>query len=358
MKKIRSLLSVFLAVCVFCPLLSAPSHAASYAYMTNTFAGIRTKYILINMNDKFIKADVMLANNNLISTQSVLDMAKNNNAFAGINGTYFDAYKSNKYPISYGTIIKNGKLLHSANDFPVAGITSDGKLLIDRLSFDYSGYINENYGFTPWRINHPSIEEEAITLYTPEYGTDIEVVQGAKAVLVKNGIVTKIEIGNFPVPKDGFAVLCNPGIANLVDESFKIGDRVKYEYEIHTVFTKKESWKDVPTAIGAGPSLIINGNITADPAAEGFTEAKINTQSSSRSFIGATKEGKIIIGNFSSATVKQAAQACKAMGLVNAMCLDGGGSVALSIDKKSISAGRNVNNALGFMVKEPKKPKK
>lgn len=357
MKTIRSISSSFLIAFILVLFLSAESQASSYAYLTNTFAGVRTKYIVVNMNDQSIKADVMLANDNLVSTQSVLDMTKKNNAFAGINGTYFDAYKSNKYPISYGTIIKNGKLLHSANNFPVAGITSDGKLIIDRLSFDYSGYVNGEYRSTPWRINHPSTEEDSITIYTHEYGANIDVIQGAKAPVIKDGIVTKIETKNFTVPKDGFAILYNSGVADLVDESFKVGDKVEYGYDINTVFTKKESWKEVKTAIGAGPSLIINGNITADPVSEGFTEPKINTRSSSRSFIGATKEGKIIIGNFSSATVKQAAQACKSMGLVNAMCLDGGGSVALSMDKKAISAGRNVNNALGFMLKELEKSK-
>lgn len=332
------------------------SFAASYAYQSRSFAGIYTQYIVINMNDKSIKADALIANNNLVSTQSVVDMAKNNKAFAAINGTYFDAYKNNKYPISYGTIIKNGKLLHSANGFPVVGIKENGKLIIDRLSFEYKGYINGNYRVIPWRINHPTLENESITIYTPEYGANVDVMKGAKAVVVKDGIVSKIQTQSFPVPKNGFAILYNPNVAYLVDERFSLGDKIEYEYIIKTQFTKAEDWKDVKTAIGAGPSLIINGKETADPVAEGFTESKITTQSGSRSFIGSTKEGKIIIGNFKSATIKQAAKACKEMGLINAMCLDGGGSVALTIDNKSIVSGRNVNNALGFkIVKENKK---
>ncbi|MEG0836056.1 MAG: phosphodiester glycosidase family protein, partial [Christensenellaceae bacterium] len=83
---------------------------------------------------------------------------------------------------------------------------------------------------------------------------------------------------------------------------------------------------------------------------EGFTEAKINTNSAGRSFIGATAEGKIIMGTMKSATLKTAAAACQQLGLVNAMCLDGGGSVGLYYNGSVKTAGRAVNNALGFMI--------
>lgn len=175
-------------------------------------------------------------------------------------------------------------------------------------------------------------------------------VNGALAPIVENGIVTKIATSNFELPKNAFTIVYNPSVAHLVKERFKVGDSVSWDYKIKTTFTKPEDWKNVTTAFGAGPSLIINGNITADGAAEGFTEAKINTQASSRSFVGSTKEGKIYIGNFPSATLKNAAAACKDMGLINAMCLDGGGSVALYYNGAVKQSGRNLNNALGFVI--------
>jgi hypothetical protein len=128
---------------------------------------------------------------------------------------------------------------------------------------------------------------------------------------------------------------------------------VSYDYEIKTTFTNPSDWNSVKVAVGAGPSLIINGQVTADGVAEGFTEAKINTNRAGRSFVGATGDGRVIIGTMASATLAEAAAACKELGLVNAMCLDGGGSVALSYEGRAIASGRNVNNALAFVSNAP-----
>ncbi|QHI73506.1 phosphodiester glycosidase family protein [Aminipila terrae] len=138
-------------------------------------------------------------------------------------------------------------------------------------------------------------------------------------------------------------------MANLVDERFKVGDAVRYEVEINTTFTKQSTWDNVIQAVGAGPSLIINGQITANGQAEQFFENKINVGKAARTFIGAGADGKVRIGTINSATIKEAAEVCQNLGLINAMCLDGGGSIALYHDGKSISSGRNVNNAVGFI---------
>lgn len=346
MKKSR-LVTVALAATLLFSLAAQPALAASSAYATDKIGGVTTSYVTIDMNDKSIKPVMMLAGSNMGSAQSVAEMAKAYGAFAAINGTYFSAYDG--VPVPYGTIIRDGKLLHSLNSGSVAGITADGKLIVDRLKIDFEGYINGEYRAIPWRINHPSTETDAITIYTPEYGMEVAVMAGGKAPVVQNGRVVTIAEQNFTVPADGFAILYNPDVAHLVDERYKVGDTVSYKAVITTQFTAASDWDNVVCAVGAGPSLIINGQVTADGAIEGFTEAKINANASARSFIGATAEGKIIIGNMKSATLSQAAAACQSMGLVNAMCLDGGGSVGLYYNG-SKATGRNVNNALGFVT--------
>ena len=101
--------------------------------------------------------------------------------------------------------------------------------------------------------------------------------------------------------------------------------------------------------LGAGPSLVINGILTADGYSEVFMDAKINTNSAGRSFIGAKEDGSIVFGNMG-ATVVEAAEICKQMGLINAMCLDGGGSIALYYPSSNISmSGRKINNGLAFV---------
>ena len=338
-----------IAICLIIVLCfsAIPAFAASSAYTTTKVSGHSLNYVTIDMNGGNIKPVMMTAGSNLNSAESVASMAQRYGAFAAINGTYFSAYDGN--PVSWGTIIKDGKILHISNGGAVAGITKDGELIIDRLSFDFYGYINGEHRSIPWRINHPSDEADAITIFTPEYGIAVKMQQGAKAPVVdKNGKVVSIETTDFVVPAGGFAIVYNPSVAYLVDERFNIGDSVSYEVKIKTTFTDPEDWEDVVQAVGAGPSLIINGKVTANGEEEGFFEDKINVNAAGRSFIGAGKDGKIIIGNIGSATLKDAAAICQNLGLVNAMCLDGGGSIALYYNG-SKTAGRNVNNALGFI---------
>lgn len=323
-------------------------YAESSAYSSQNIGGIQVNYVTVDMNDKNIKPVMLNAQNHLNSTDSLANMAVNAQAFAAVNGTYFQAYGG--IPVSWGTMIKDGKVLHISQSGAVFGITSSGKFLVDRLTFDFAGYINGEYRAIPWRVNHPSVEDGAITIFTPEYRTAVNVTPGAKAVIVQYGKFTQVVTQDFYIPTDGFAIVYNPAVSYLVDERYHVGDEISYTVKINTTFTNSEEWDDVVVGLGAGPSLIINGVVTAQGETEGFTEAKINTNASARSFIGATAGGKIIIGTIPSATLMQAAQACQSMGLVNAMCLDGGGSSALYYPAAGINkAGRNINNGLGFV---------
>ena len=74
-----------------------------------------------------------------------------------------------------------------------------------------------------------------------------------------------------------------------------------------------------------------------------------------RSFIGNKANGEILIGRINSATPKDAAAYCQSLGLVNAMCLDGGGSINLYYDGKKVFTGRDINNGLGF-IRQAEKP--
>ena len=341
-------LSLVLIVTLILSQGSIFTFANSYAYTSSNIKGSNVRYVTLDMRDKTLKSLVLNADNKLTSTEGLSQMAKKVDAIAAINGTYFEAYDG--VPVPWGTIIKDKKVLHIGNMGSTVGITEDNKLIIDNLHIGFKGYINGEYRAIPWRINHPSAEADAITIFTPEYKREVVLNKGNKAVIVTNGKVTSITNKNFTCPKNGFAIAYNSQVAHLVGERYKVGDKVEYEHEFITSHTKPEDWDKVVNAIGAGPSLIINGKVTADGSAEGFWEAKINTNKASRSFIGSTKEGKIIIGVIPSATLKEAAAICQNLNLVNAMCLDGGGSTSLYYkDKGSITQGRNVNNGLAFI---------
>lgn len=329
-------------------LLAVPAQAEDSSYTSAKVDGHAANYVTIDMTDG-VEAKMMLANGVTNSAQSVEDMAKENGAFAAVNGTYFDAYSG--CPVPYGVIIQDGKMLCAGSGSgAVAGITADGRLLVDQMRPVLRGLINHEQEFTIWRINFPSDEGEAVTIFTPEYQSPITPLEGTRTVLVdSNGQVTAIVSGAFTPPQGGFGLSYNPDWAYLADQKFHVGDYVEYTVEYQTTFTAASDWGNVTQAVGAGPSLIINGTITADGAAEGFVEDKINVNRSTRSFIGAKADGNILIGNIGNATLKEAASVCQSLSLINAMCLDGGGSVGLYYNGKK-AAGRDVNNALGFFA--------
>lgn len=314
---------------------------------------IHVNYVEIDIKNKDIETDIITAKDKLTYTESFESLTKRSGAFAVINGTYFDAYKYITYPVGYQIIIKDGKVLRNSSNKPVFGFKKDGTAVMDLLSIQFTAYRDEKIWCYPWRINYPSTEDSAITIYTPEYGSEVIVPEGAKAAITKDGIVTKIATSNFKVPENGFAVMVNKEKdgSNLIDTRIKIGDRLYNEIRFLTNHTDVEDWEEVETAVGAGPSLIINGKITANPAAEDFTEEKILTMATPRSFIGVTKDGIVKIGNVDHATIAETAEICKKIGLYNAMCLDGGGSVALYHNGKIVTQpGRELNNVLGFRI--------
>ncbi|MCR5481344.1 MAG: phosphodiester glycosidase family protein [Clostridia bacterium] len=350
MKKRRMERKTVLAVMISAAMLMTTTclaFASPSAYDTGVYNGKSVKFVTVDLNDPHMQAKVMTAGN-LTQAASVENMAKSNGVFAAVNGTPFSQTEYGVVP--EGTIIKDGKLLHIGEKGAVFGITEDGKVVLDRLAIKLRIIINgtEKPQAAPKLMNHPSDDPDDIILFTPEFGK-VTVPEGAIAVVVgSTERVEYITAKDFKVPENGFAILFNMTVSDLAAKYYTQGDLVSYGYSFKPVFTEAEQWESVKEAVGAGPSLIIDGKVTADGKAEGYTDSKLVSDLAGRSFIGSTKEGKIIMGCMSSATPEQAAAACKSLGLVNAMCLDGGSSIALYYNGNK-GAGRTVSNALGFV---------
>ncbi|CAH2213295.1 phosphodiester glycosidase family protein [Tepidibacter aestuarii] len=354
MKKI--FLLAFIIVCFTVSQVCAFSPYVSY---NQYFKSVNktAKVVLIDVNNQTIKPKVGRAHGKIASADSLKNMSDikktaTNRIIGGINGTYFSAYDGSNLP--YGTLIEDGKVVHIGNYGSVIGFTSDNKMIIDNLNINIDGYINSEKQFYAWGLNHPRSEKDAIVIYTQEYNDSIS-PKGAKAVMIEDGVVKYIveNQDNLWVSQNGFIILFNEEVKYLVDR-FKIGDKVSYkcDFESQNIDQTVEGnvkWEDVTCAIGAGPSLIIDGEITANGSQEGFWESKINTSRAQRSFIGYTYDNKFVMGTVSNANLKELAQICKEMNLKGAMCMDGGASSSLYYQGKYITLpGRNINNALVF----------
>ncbi len=98
---------------------------------------------------------------------------------------------------------------------------------------------------------------------------------------------------------------------------------------ITTIPTSTDFTSKVENLLACGPRLLTDGRITVYPAAEGFRDKRL-FRPAKRSVIGVTKHGKVIFAVIvTPVTLTKAAQIMQALGCVDAMNLDGGGSSAL-----------------------------
>ncbi len=320
---------------------SSATNESGFINTSKTLLGKNVTMLTINMNDPKVKVKIATAGNKVTRAAAIKDMA--NGAKASINGTYFAAYNGD-VPLPDGTLVSNGRVLHITDIGATIGFTSDNKVLIDFVTTRVQGYINGEEAWTSYRVNRHTADSSATVIYTPEYEGNITLPSGWAAVVCVDGKVAKMVTQAGTVPNNGFILT----MTEKRSQKFNVGDSVEYKVNYLPKNTSSKDWNNVIYALSAGPSLMIDGKITGNPSDENFTEAKILTQVARRSFIGTTKDNQLIIGTVS-ASVSELKNIVKEMGLVSAMCLDGGASSGLYYNGSYLySPGRNVNNCINF----------
>ena len=308
---------------------------------SKTVQGKKVNYVKINMNDPKVKVNIATANHKVTAASALKTLATG--AKASINGTYFAAYNGD-VPLPDGTLVKNGDVLHITDIGSTIGFTADNKVLIDIVKTRVQGYVNGEEAWISYRVNRSAAKDPSATvIYTPEYGKVVDIPSGWSAVVCIDHKVNKIVTQSREVPANGFLLV------TARPERFKVGDTVSYKTTYEPTYTSASDWENVTYALSAGPSLRINGVPTGDPKNESFTESKILTQVAQRSFIGIDAYGYVTIGT-TSASVAQLKNMVSEMGLVSAMCLDGGASSGLYYNGSYItSPGRNISNSINFL---------
>ena len=332
----------FILTLAFCILGFIPGGAFNVYAATNTIIDVKSGHYI-----------PMLIHNGMTDVASVGAYAQSKGAFAAINGTYFDAYSTEDQvtakggdvnvlrtfgslygaPLNFpsGVLIENGNLIHGAGYGSatgqwggyLGGITKQGTFIVEQVTLNIEFIVDGNAS-TVWRVNHPSYEPTSVALYDENFGCDVQLRPGDQAIIVDGGIIKDIvSYGPVKVPSGGFVVVAASS-ANVfygnqnIDGSFSIGQQASWAWDIYS--PNGYNFKDVYFAVGSDV-------------------AKINgAGGSSRTYIGGTSDGKISIG------VGNAAEC------VNALFLDGGGSIAYCKDGKYLNGpGRNVSNAIGFV---------
>lgn len=370
-------------------LYSAPIFAASTNPVTinkkNITVNGKSKsvnMVTIDLNSTDIKLEVVKGNNKISGAESFKSMIDRKKPLAAINGNFFDAYKTLE---PYGSIIKNDKLIYLEGDNTSFSIFENNLVHMDYYQIKINGFLDglrkniwnnttqamDFNTFSIWYVNNVPSDKSGVYLFTPERGADINLPDGTAITVIEN-VVTKIakNSGLTAIPKNGYLIYYAPNAApdNYISDRFKIGRSVEFEYFTNIDESKSKlinqnnklttegsiQYFNINKAnqmISAGPFLVKDAKIVLDPQKEGFTEAKINSNSAQRSALGITKDNKLIFVT-TSMTMKELAAAMKSLGCIYAMNLDGGASSALYANGKMITpAGRNLNTTLMVLKK-------
>jgi len=301
------------------------------------------KYVQADLSDPKVHLGGILANDRIATVAKMDVMAEellqaDVASLAIINGGYYGAYE--KLPLPYGVIQLEGEFLHLGNIGSVFAVDVFGNSRVERLYTKITGSINgssaADHTWFAWAMNHRYQTAGEIILFTSAFGTSTGSHDGT-SIVVRNGIVTEITAGQAAIYRDGFTL--------LIDDSeyakrFHLGDSVEYRIETYqsqiidgiNTLGDPLDWSDIVFALGAGPTLLKNGEIACDPAAEGFTDQHLFSGKEQRSFLAMTKAGEVLFGTVANISIADLAQAVKALGAENAINLDGGDSSAFYID--------------------------
>jgi exopolysaccharide biosynthesis protein len=116
---------------------------------------------------------------------------------------------------------------------------------------------------------------------------------------------------------------------------------------IRVVRHRHYGWGLYETVLACGPALLLDGRTDVAWRLEGFRDPHV-TGATKRMALGYTTDGRLLIAYIGkSVTFEQEAKVMKVLGCYEAMNLDGGASLAMYFDGKTVLApGRKLTNLL------------
>jgi hypothetical protein len=288
---------------------------------------------------------VALAGPRVGDNAPLLEIAQTAGAECAINGTFFAAYPGETHE-PYGTLVIDGRLLHLGGLGSRLDVLDDGTVRIvpDHLTIQGSLDGRDAYpsNWYAYNLNQtPTRGGSSAYLFTPERGPTLGFRAGL-AIVARRATVTDIVAdADVAIPADGFVLALQGREVDVLGWKFHPGQRIAYRaVENGRALRARFS-------LGAGPTLVRDGEVDAHPAAEGFRDRKIVSSSGTRSVVATTASHEVMLAVIGGATIAQAAWVARALGAEDAMNLDDNGSVGLVCGGRYlVGPGREVPNGL------------
>ncbi len=319
----------------------------------------------VNLNDKYTSVGILNSSNGLNTFQTVLDMAKNNESIAAINGDFFGGTSTNGYTV--GLSASNGELLTSTykgnetkDEFASFILQDDNTAFIDYFNNTITLKSKDtNESFIVKEFNKTSDNYDTRpSLFTKEWGNksvgSFDYLQMTELVVENNKVIEiRQNKEGIEVPENGFIISTTGNNAEFIKNNFKVGTKVELNIELGIELEK------IQTAISGGAILVKDGETPK------FSSNISGTHP--RTAIGLSKDNKTLylitvdgrqkksIGM----TQTELSEFLIEKGIYTAINLDGGGSTTMVAQKlgdtalsiiNSPSSGslRKVTNAIGI----------
>lgn len=288
---------------------------------------------------------VATAGSRVHSNASLLSIATAAKAECAINGTFLAAY-AGETGEPYGTVVVEGRALHLGSSGTRLDVGFDGRMRFVREDLRIRGAVGSSSWYA-YNLNVTPRTSNYSYVFTPDFGPRLTFAPDA-AVVVRGGVVTRVTRREAVfVPADGFVIALDGVEVAQLAHRFSVGASVTYR-----VVDAANGELNVRFGVGAGPLLVSGGRVVANPAAEGFRDAKVLTARTARSAVGLTASGELLLVTMANASIAQTASVLRSLGAIDAMNLDGGASSGLVCGGRVVTpSGRALANAIVVKAK-------
>lgn len=258
--------------------------------------------------------------------QTVSGIARDTNAVAAINASYFAVNG-----VILGVTKIDGMIVGTTYyDRSAFGVMPDGSFVFGTVSYD--GTVKIDQVTLPVSGVNTERGENGLVIYNRAYGRSTGTNPYGLEYVIREGRVAEINTNDSPIPSDGYVVSVH---GSSMDAFAAAGTRLGDP----TVLTENmgSMWNSAVQIVGAGPRLVENGAVHVTAGEEQFP-GDIRYGRAPRSAVGVTKEGKIVFAvvdgrqsHSHGLTLTEFAELLVKFGVQNAINLDGGGSSALCV---------------------------
>jgi hypothetical protein len=306
---------------------------------------------LLRLDPQRVRLRAVLANDEVMGTETVADMAGRHAPLAAINAGFF---LPNGDPA--GLFKMRGRLISdTTRPRGAVGIVESGgkmRLLFDRVTATVSLTIRRSLGrktVVPIDGVDTTRERGKLMLFTPAYHADTDSAKGGLewTVAGRPARITRgpLDSGRTPIPADGFVLSFGGRSPPASLARLEPGTRVDLVPTYVPVAGDPQSWAGATDIIGGAGLLARGGTYVADWTVEAFNPGFAELRHP-RTMIGVDESGAIWLVTVdgrqpklsSGMSIVELQRLARRLRLVDALNLDGGGSTTMWVTGKIVNS--------------------